>query len=165
MRGRKRWMKWGLGIGGMAMLATLLFCIFPRERLLLPQSTLVADMSGWGEGRRFYNSIGIHWLSDDSLLYNRFINIGDSNHPNGNRIIYRRNVRTGVDEKLPGLTAAREDFETEVVDSQNVSPDGHWYVCSESLGRLPAGRGQWPPFLSLSLPLQRLLPTDLVDAG
>jgi hypothetical protein len=31
---------------------------------------------------------------------------------------------------LPSLTEARNDFPAEVVDSQGVSPDGGWFVCS-----------------------------------
>lgn len=97
----------------------------PRESLLLQRAAAIAATVPWHQGERFRHDMGVHWLSDDALLYCRF-----EGTDGRERVVYRRKVKTGQEEKLPGLTAVRNDFAAEVVDDQGVSPDGCWYVCS-----------------------------------
>src|SRR5437016_1184057 len=65
-----------------------------REPDLLSAALLVANTSGWGAGSRFNTSSGIHWLSDDEVMFARFEGESPKN-PNAirdprKRIIYTR---------------------------------------------------------------------------
>lgn len=106
------------------------WCFVTPEPGLIDRAVRVADTRTWGEGgKRFNNSIGWHWLSDHELLFDRF-----KGPLHDRRTIYRRDLRTGRDTELPGLTAARDQLSEEVIDSQCVSPDGKWFVCSARWG-------------------------------
>lgn len=127
MRRKKR----GLWIfaGGVGAGIALLVMLMPRERLLLDCATFIARTEDWNQGRRFNESIGTHWLNDEEVLFDRF------NGPKGDdRIIYRRNIRTKQEQKLDALTKIRDEFGGEVIDSQAVSPDGKWFLCSTRWG-------------------------------
>ncbi len=100
--------------------------LVPRDRLLLEHARHVADTTQWGlGGKRFNESIRNHWLSDHEVLFDRF-----EGAQHDQRVIYKRDIATGQETKLPGLTAHRRTLGEEVVDSECVSPDGKWYTCS-----------------------------------
>jgi hypothetical protein len=102
----------------------------PREQLLLEHAQRVADTTQWGAGgRRFNESIGNYWLSNQEVLFDRY-----EGTQHDDRVIYKRNIATGQETKLPGLTASREQLYAEVEDSQCVSPDGKWFLCSARWG-------------------------------
>ena len=105
--------------------------LVPRERLLLEHARRIANTTHWGEGaRRFNISIHNHWLSDHEILFDRY-----EGPQRDQRVIYKRNIETGQETKLPGLTAIRRQLGEEVVDAECVSPDGKWYVGSARWGR------------------------------
>jgi hypothetical protein len=113
-------------VAGLICFARFLFHPEPR---LLDRARFIAATDQWHLGGRFNNDIGINWLSDEDILFSRFEGVKFAD-----RIAYRRNIRTGLEQKLPGLTEARNSLQEEVVDSQGVSPDGKWFVCSARWG-------------------------------
>jgi hypothetical protein len=121
-----RWLRAVILIG---IAAALVFFLYPREPRLLDRAMKVADTKEWHGGRRFNVDTGIHWLSDEEVLFSRY-----EGPKKEDRVIYARNIRTGRERKLTGLTKAIEDFGGEVVDDQNVSPDGKWYLWSQRWG-------------------------------
>ena len=126
---KRRRGRWVLGLVGVGGLLGMGWRLFPREPSLLGRATVIANTAPWHEGERFRSDLGVHWLSESDILFCRF---EGPNHEE--RVSYRRNVRTGRDEKLAAFTEARNDFATEVVDDQRVSPDGRWFVCSDRWG-------------------------------
>jgi len=124
--------RWGLFFLILSISISLLAWRFlPRERLLLEHAKRVADTTQWGAGaRRFNGSIGNHWLSDHEVLFDRY-----EGAQHDDRVIYKRNIDTQQDTKLPGLTASRQELAAEVEDSQCISPDGKWFLCSARWGR------------------------------
>lgn len=126
---RKIKVRIGVGLGSLfAILAVAGWLYWLRPPQLLEKARLVCSTEGWNQGRRFYNGIGFYWLSDRSILHDLFEGAKQERH------IYRKDIVTGQDTLLPGLTASREQFSTEVVDDQQVSPDGNWYLCSNRWG-------------------------------
>jgi len=95
----------------------------------MERATSIARTDLWHEGERFRSAISVHWLSDEDVLFCRF-----EGPQHDARVIYRRNVKTGLEEKLAAFTEARNEFGTEIVDDQRVSPDGRWFVCSDRWG-------------------------------
>lgn len=120
-RKRRRWPVAFLAVG---LLGILSWQLWPTNNLIA-RSTRVADTKDWSGGERFNVSIGMHWLSNEDILFDRYEG-SDKNQ----RVIYRRNVRTGQEKRLNGLTASLEDLGGETVDDQAVSPDGKWFLCS-----------------------------------
>ncbi|HLK59673.1 MAG TPA: hypothetical protein VKU00_24140, partial [Chthonomonadaceae bacterium] len=106
-----------------------IWCLSLRTPLLLQRATRIADTTAWYGGERFNEDIGVHWLSDHELLYSKF-----EGPQSQQRVLYRRDLQTGQEIRLPGLTQSREKFEAECVDDQDVSPDGKWYLCSARWG-------------------------------
>jgi hypothetical protein len=115
----------------------LCVCLFrPHEPSLLDRATKIADFSGWGAGEKsgynsraqYFNSVGIHWLSDHEVLFDRF------EGPKQKQVIYKRDIRSAKETRLEDLTRNRERFATDQVDCQCVSPDGKWFICSDRWG-------------------------------
>lgn len=125
MQRRRRALRWILGLGLFCSAIGLTVAFLPREPQLLKRATFIANTEPWYGGARFQVGIGIHWLSDEELLVCRFE--GKDGH---DRILYRHNIKTGREQKLPGLTQARDHLPAETVDDQCVSPDGRWFLCS-----------------------------------
>lgn len=98
---------------------------WPRERLLLERATPVIKTEDFHLGERFNYGLDVHWLSNDEILFSRFE--GPQKH---DRVIYRRNVKTGHEQRLPELTKAIDELGGEVIDAENVSPDGRWLLRS-----------------------------------
>src|SRR5206468_3707796 len=84
------------------------FVFLPRDKLLLDRAIRVADTTGWGGGKRFNVSVGIHWLRDEEVMFDRF-----EGPSHDQRIIYKRNIRTGQEARLDALTNIREGFDVE----------------------------------------------------
>jgi hypothetical protein len=112
-----------------AAVVLLTWKLTPREPMLLDRATPLAHTDRWYHGRRFNSSIGAHWLSNEEILFDRY-----EGPQHDRRTIFKRNVRTGTETRLTGLTRSRDDLDAEVVDSQCVSPDGKWFLCSARWG-------------------------------
>lgn len=114
-----------LGVIGLcALLMVGVGLLWPRPPQLLARARLACRIADWYQGRRFYNSIDAHWISDREILHDLYEGQKHERH------IYRKDIVTGTDTFLPGLTESRDLLGSEVVDDQMVSPDGKWFVCS-----------------------------------
>src|SRR5256885_7014 len=76
---------------------------FPRDQPLLQRATRITDTTAWEKGGR----CNLHWLSDHELLYSKY------EGPEHNACaLYRLDLQTGQETKLPGLAGSRNDFVT-----------------------------------------------------
>jgi len=123
--------------GALAAVALAAPAMEPDDSLLR-KATLVARTDGWF-GTRFRCTLGPLWISDTEVLHSRFTGRYDPNRLetryNLRRTAYVLDTRTGRDARLPGLTRALAEMEPEIVDDEDVSPDGKWLLWSERWGR------------------------------
>ncbi len=89
-------------------------------RLPVMRPICVAGSPGWWRGQ-FRSGLGVQWVSDRELLHSRF----GGPRPDV-RAVYRRDVVTGREWLVPGLTRALDGATVGAIDGTRVSPDGRW---------------------------------------
>jgi len=123
---RRRWPLLVSLLSPIALVGVFLWCLHLSHPGLIEKSRFVFNTAQMRKGRRFYEDIGIQWLSRNEILFCTF----DDPVKAASRVARTRNITTGSERELPGLTAAIDADDWKIVDNQCVSPDGRWFVRS-----------------------------------
>ena len=116
---RRRWITFGLVVVG-----GLFLWLLPKERLLLERATVVTKKGDGYADQFYYPGSRSQWLSSNEILFERL-----EGPKYRTRVLYRQNLQTGQQQKLPELSKIVESFQADAY-SYTISPDGKWLLTS-----------------------------------